>query len=118
MPDDLEYDVLPSHSAKDGTVVGSSWAPRESHTFRFRDPWKKQRCFIPVRLRGILVKGPPVPVPYIYGHPADREQEYPELLEACRTAVLTRPKCAMTKCVRLVAARGVKSEFPLVGPKT
>jgi hypothetical protein len=89
MPDDLEYDVLPSHSAKDQTGVGSSWAPGESHTFRVRDPWKKQRCFIPVWYRRFSAF-------------------------ALRS---TRPNCAMTKRVRLVSARGVKSEFPLVGPK-
>ena len=77
MPDEFQFDVFLSHSAKDKAVVrplaerlradgvsdnsqhstfnsqlprGSDWAQLESGTFRFRDPLNKERRFLPLRL--------------------------------------------------------------------
>ena len=77
MPDEFQFDVFLSHSAKDKAVVrlradglfnssqpstfnsqpsrGSDWAQLESGTLRtgqrpFRDPLNKERRFLPLRL--------------------------------------------------------------------
>ena len=65
-------------------AFGSDWAQLEAGTFRFRDPLNQERRFIPVRLDDALIKGSLAQFLYINWLPAEREQEYPKLLEACR----------------------------------
>jgi hypothetical protein len=65
-------------------AFGSDWAQLEAGTFRFRDPLNLERRFIPVRLDGARIKGSLTQFLYINWLPADREQEYAKLLEACR----------------------------------
>jgi len=65
-------------------AFGSDWAQLESGTFRFRDPLNKERRFIPVRLDDAPVKGSLAQFLYIKWCPANCEQEYAKLLEACR----------------------------------
>ncbi len=65
-------------------AFGSDWAHLESYTYRFRDPLNKERRFIPVRLDASPIKGSLAQFHYINWLPADREQEYAKLLEACR----------------------------------
>ena len=65
-------------------AFGSDWAQLEAGTFRFRDPLNKERRFIPLRLDDAPIKGSLAQFLYINWRPADREQEYPKLLEACR----------------------------------
>ena len=65
-------------------AFGSDWAQLEAGTFRFRDPLNKDRRFIPLRLDDVRIKGSLAQFLYINWHPADREQEYAKLLEACR----------------------------------
>ena len=65
-------------------AFGSDWAQLEAGTFRFRDPLNKERRFIPLRLDDAPVKGSLAQFLYINWLPADREQEYAKLLEACR----------------------------------
>ncbi len=65
-------------------AFGSEWAKLESGTFRFRDPLNKERRFIPLRLDDAPIKGSLAQFLYIKWRPADREQEYAKLLEACR----------------------------------
>ncbi len=65
-------------------AFGSDWAQLESGTFRFRDPLNKERRFLPLRLDDVRIKGSLAQFLYINWLPANREQEYPKLLEACR----------------------------------
>ena len=65
-------------------AFGSDWAQLEAGTFRFRDPLNKERRFIPLRLDDAPIKGSLAQFLYINWRPADREQEYAKLLEACR----------------------------------
>ena len=65
-------------------AFGSDWAILESHTFRFRDPLNKERRFIPLRLDNTPIKGSLAQFLYINWLPADRDQEYAKLYEACR----------------------------------
>jgi small GTP-binding protein len=68
-------------------AFGSDWAQLESYTFQFRDPLNKERRFLPVRLDDAPIKGSLAQFLYINWLPADREQEYTRLLEACRSPV-------------------------------
>src|SRR5260221_6371105 len=63
-------------------AFGSDWAQLESGTFRFRDPLNKERRFLPLRLDNAPIKGSLAQFLYISWLPAQREQEYPKLLEA------------------------------------
>jgi hypothetical protein len=65
-------------------AFGSDWAQLEAGTFRFRYPLNKERRFIPLRLDDAPIKGSRAQFLYINWRPADRDQEYPKLLEACR----------------------------------
>jgi hypothetical protein len=65
-------------------AFGSDWAKLEAGTFRFRDPLNKERRFIPLRLDDAPIKGSLAQFLYIDWRPADREQEYSKLREACR----------------------------------
>ncbi len=65
-------------------AFGSDWAQLEAGTFRFRDPLNKERRFIPLRLDKAPIKGSLAQFLYINWLAADREQDYPKLLEACR----------------------------------
>jgi len=65
-------------------AFGSDWAQLEAGTFRFRDPLNKERRFIPLRLDDAPIKGSLAQFLYINWLPANREQEYAKLLEACR----------------------------------
>ena len=65
-------------------AFGSDWAQLEAGTFRFRDPLKKERRFIPLRLDDAPIKGFLAQFLYINRLPADREQEYAWLPEAQR----------------------------------
>ena len=65
-------------------AFGSDWAQLEAGTFRFRDPLNQERRFIPLRLDDAPIKGSLAQFLYINWRPADREQEYAKLLEACR----------------------------------
>ena len=77
-------------------AFGSDWAQLESGTFRFRDPLNKERRFIPLRLDDAPIKGSLAQFLYINWCPADREQEYAKLLDACRhPARWTRPDDAV-----------------------
>ena len=67
-------------------AFGSDWAQLESGTFRFRDPLNKERRFLPLRLDEAPIKGSLAQFLYINWLPADREQEYAKLLDACRPA--------------------------------
>ena len=64
-------------------AFGSDWAQMEAGTFRFRDPLNKKRRFIPLRLDDAPIKGSLAQSLYINWRPADREQKYVKLLEAC-----------------------------------
>ena len=68
-------------------AFGSDWAQLEAGTFRFRDPLNQERRFIPLRLDDAPIKGSLAQFLYINWLPADREQEYAKLLEACRSLV-------------------------------
>jgi small GTP-binding protein len=65
-------------------AFGSDWAQLEAGTFRFRDPLNKELRFIPLRLDEAPLKAALAHFLYIKWSPADREREYPKLLEACR----------------------------------
>ncbi len=64
-------------------AFGSDWAQLEAGTFRFRDPLNRERRLIPLRLDDAPIKGSLAQFLYINWGPADREQEYAKLLEAC-----------------------------------
>jgi len=68
------------------TAFGSEWEKLEASTFRFRDPLNKERRFIPLRLDDAPLKTSLSQYLYISWSPADREQAYARLLEACRPA--------------------------------
>ncbi len=68
-------------------AFGSDWAQLEAGTFRFRDPLNTDRRFIPLRLDNAPVKGSLPQFLYINWLPANREQEYAKLLQACRPLV-------------------------------
>jgi hypothetical protein len=84
MPNEFQYDVFLSHSAKDKAVVravaerlwkdgrhnasqpstinrhplgGSDWAQLGAGTFGFRDPQNKERRFAPLRLDDAPIRG-------------------------------------------------------------
>jgi small GTP-binding protein len=65
-------------------AFGSDWAQLESGTFRFRDPLNKERRFLPLRLDDAPIKGSLAQFLYINWLPANREQEYAKLVDACR----------------------------------
>jgi WD40 repeat protein len=65
-------------------AFGEDWAQLESGTLRFRDPLNQDRRFIPLRLDDAPIKGSLAQFLFINWLPADREEEYPKLLEACR----------------------------------
>jgi WD40 repeat protein len=65
-------------------AFGSEWARLEAGTFRFRDPLNKERRFVPLRLDEAELKGLLAQFLYLDWRPAEREQEYAKLLEACR----------------------------------
>ena len=70
-------------------AFGSDWAQLEAGTcgrrnLRFRDPLNQERRFIPLRLDDGPIKGSLAQFLYINCRPADREQEYAKLVEACR----------------------------------
>ena len=70
-------------------AFGSDWAQLEAGTFRFRDPLNRERRFIPLRLDDASIKGSLAQFLCINWRPADREQEYAKLLEACRLQAKT-----------------------------
>jgi hypothetical protein len=70
-------------------AFGSDWAQLEAGTFRFRDPLNQERRFIPLRLDDAPIKGSLAQFLYITWRPAEQEQEYAKLLEACRP--ITKP---------------------------
>src|SRR6266699_3641955 len=70
-------------------AFGSDWTQLEAGTFRFRDPLNKERRFIPLRLDDAPIKGSLAQFLYINWRPADREQQYVKLLEACSTPIET-----------------------------
>ncbi len=84
-------------------AFGSNWAQLESQTFRFRDPLNKERRFIPLRLDDAPIKGSLAQFLYINWLQADREQEYPKLLEICRS--LERPSTKNPSIKRQTAER-------------
>jgi len=65
-------------------AFGSDWALLESGTFRFRDPLKKERRFIPLRLDDAPIKGTLAQFLYIDWLSVKREENYPKLFEACK----------------------------------
>ena len=65
-------------------AFGSDWAQLEAGTFRFRDLLNKERRFIPLRLDDAPIKGSLRQFLYINWLPADREQQYAKLVEACQ----------------------------------
>jgi small GTP-binding protein len=88
-------------------AFGSDWAQMESGTFRFRDPLNKERRFLPLRLDDAPIKGSLALFLYINWLPAEREQEYAKLLEACRQPA--KPTVAEVETVReQVAERVIK----------
>jgi len=68
-------------------AFGSDWARLEAGTFRFRDPLNKERRFIPLRLDDAPIKGSLAQFLYVDWRPAYHEEEYAQLLDACRSAV-------------------------------
>jgi GTPase SAR1 family protein len=160
MPDEFQFDVFLSHSAKDKAVVrelaarlqrdgvrvwldeeqikpgdsipakieaglehsrvlvlcmsanafGSDWAQLEAGTFRFRDPLNKERRFIPLRLDDAPIKGSLTQYLYINWHPADLEQEYAKLLDACRAPA--KPTAVRKKAVEeLVPVKAIQLDY-------
>ena len=108
MSNDFQFDVFLSHSAKDKAVVrplaerlrqdgrqGKAEFRRQKakvgihpssfflHPFPCA-PLNQERRFIPLRLDDAPIKGSLAQFLYINWCPADREQEYAKLLEACR----------------------------------
>jgi hypothetical protein len=79
------------------SAFGSDWAQLEAGTFRFRDPLNQERRFIPRRLDDAPIKGSLAQFLYINWLPANREQEYPKLLEARRLPA--KPAAAQTQSV-------------------
>ena len=86
-------------------AFGSDWAQLEAGTFRFRDPLNKERRFIPLRLDNAPIKGSLAQFLYINWLPADLDQEYAKLLEACRLAVI--PALVETRAAGQQAAEKV-----------
>jgi hypothetical protein len=68
-------------------AFGSDWAQLEAGTFRFRDPLNRERRFVPLRLDDAPLKGSLAQFLYINWLPANRNQEYAKLLEACRDPI-------------------------------
>lgn len=69
--------------------LGSEWVQLETNTRRFNDPLNKARRFVPLRLDDTSIKGSLAQFLFINWQPAEREQEYPKLLEACRPPAKT-----------------------------
>jgi hypothetical protein len=98
-------------------AFGSDWAQLEAGTFRFRDPLNKERRFIPLRLDDARIKGSLAQFLYINWLPANREQEYAQLLETRQdkggkarveqTALLTNPH------MHLSAEHSIATEGPI-----
>jgi small GTP-binding protein len=65
-------------------AFGSEWVKLEADTFQFRNPSNKDRRFIALRLDDAPIKGSLAQFLYIDWFPADRQQEYAKLVEACR----------------------------------
>ncbi len=65
-------------------AFGSDWVQLESHTALFRDPFNRDRRFVPLRLDNATVKAMLRGYAYLDWRPeADREREWGRLLEAC-----------------------------------
>jgi small GTP-binding protein len=91
-------------------AFGSDWATMESQTFRFRDPLNKERHFIPLRLDDAPIKGSLAQFLYINWLPADREQEYAKLHEACRPPA--KPLEAEAEATRkLIAEKVIQLDY-------
>ena len=91
-------------------AFGSDWAQLEAGTFRFRDPLNKERRFIPLRLDDAPIKGSLAQFLYINWRPADREQEYAKLLEACRPPM--EPNAAKMLATReQVAEKAIQLDY-------
>ncbi len=97
-------------------AFGSDWAQLESGTFRFRDPLNKERRFLPLRLDDAPIKGSLAQFLYINWLPAEREQEYVKLAEACEAPAATVQngapngnKGAPTKVSRLAKSSGIRA---------
>ncbi len=73
-------------------AFGSDWAQLEGGVFRFNDPLNRQRRLVPLRLDESPIKDCLAPFLYISWLPADREQQYPRLLEACRPQTVPAPE--------------------------
>ena len=65
-------------------AFGPDWAQLEAGTFRFRDPQDKERRFIPLSLDATPTKGSLAQFLHIRWFSEQREQEYANLLDACR----------------------------------
>ena len=65
-------------------MSANAFGSEEAGTFRFRDPQNKERRFIPLRLDDTPIKVSLAQFLCISWLPADREQEYAKLFEACR----------------------------------
>ena len=71
-------------------AFGSDWTQLEYGTFRFRDPLNKERRFIPLRLDDAPIRGSLAQFLYVNWLPAERDEEYPKLLGACRPVAAER----------------------------
>jgi small GTP-binding protein len=83
-------------------AFGSDWAQLEGYTFRFRDPLNRERRFIPLRLDDGPIKSSLAQFLCINWLPADRQQEYVKLFEACQTS---RAPAIGVEAVRFPARR-------------
>ena len=69
-------------------AFAAEWAQLEAGTFRFRDPLNAQRRFIPLRLDDAPINDSLATFLAINWQAAEREQEYPKLLAACRKLII------------------------------
>jgi WD40 repeat protein len=83
-------------------AFGSGWAQLESGTFRFRDPLNKERRFIPLRLDDAEIKGSLAQFLYIDWRPAESEQEYTKLVEACRPTATEKEPAGKLSAERVI----------------
>ncbi|MGO8926273.1 MAG: TIR domain-containing protein [Limisphaerales bacterium] len=91
-------------------AFGSDWAQLEAGTFRFRDPLNRERRFIPLRLDDAPIKGSLAQFFYITWRPADREQEYAKLLEACQSPA--KPPAAKAEAAgKHVAEKAIQLDY-------
>jgi hypothetical protein len=89
--DGLEHSrvLVPCMSAE---ALAADWPQLESHTFRFKDPLNHNRRLIPLRLDDAPTKGSLAQFSYIDWRSDKREEEYPKLLEACRSTPINGVK--------------------------